>query len=203
VIAAALAAAALLAAPPQPQIVQRPIPYGPQRRAEMAAYSKRHYGKAEWRLIAPKVIVEHYTVGDTFASAYNTFAPDHADSELHELPNVCAHFVIDTDGTIYQLVPLGVRCRHTVGLNWTAIGVEHVGRSARGILGNARQLASSLALTRWLMVRFQISRQNVIGHAESLSSPYHHELVPALRSQTHGDWTASEMLSYRAHLGRT
>jgi beta-N-acetylhexosaminidase len=75
---------------------------------------------------------------------------------LHELPNVCAHFVIDTDGTIYQLVPLGVRCRHTVGLNWTAIGIEHVGRSATGILANARQLASSLALTRWLMTRFHI-----------------------------------------------
>ena len=199
-IAVALAAVALVAAPPKPTIVQRAIPYGPQRRAEMAAYSKRHYGAAQWRLVAPKVIVEHYTVGDTFSSAYNTFAPDHADSELHELPNVCAHFVIDTDGVIYQLVPLGVRCRHTVGLNWTAIGIEHVGRSATGILANARQLASSLALTRWLMARFHIGARNVIGHAESLSSPYHHELVPALRTQTHGDWTAREMLRYRARL---
>ena len=106
VIALALAAVALLAAPPKPAIVQRPIPFGPERRAEMAAYSKRHYGTAQWRLIAPKVIVEHYTVGDTFTSAYNTFAPDHADPELHELPDMCAHFVIDKDGTIYQLVPL-------------------------------------------------------------------------------------------------
>ena len=98
VIAVALAAAALVVAPPKPAIVQKPIPFGPQRRAEMAAYSKRHYGTAQWRLIAPKVIVEHYTASDTFASAYNTFASDHADSELHELPNVCAHFVIDTTG---------------------------------------------------------------------------------------------------------
>ena len=215
-IAVALAAAALVAGPPKPAIVQRPIPfgtarkaemaayskrhYGTARKAEMAAYSKRHYGTAQWRLVAPHVIVEHYTVGDTFASAFNTFAPDRADSELHELPNVCAHFVIDKDGTIYQLVPLTVRCRHTVGLNWTAIGIEHVGRSAAGILSNSRQLASSLALTRWLMARFQIQKRNVIGHAESLSSPYHHELVPALRAQTHGDWTASEMLHYRARL---
>ena len=70
-------------------------------------------------------------MSDTFASAYNTFAPDHADPELHELPGTCAHFVIDKDGTIYQLVPLTIRCRHTVGLNYTAIGIEHVGRSAR------------------------------------------------------------------------
>jgi N-acetylmuramoyl-L-alanine amidase len=197
VIALALAAVALVAGPPKPAIAQKPIPFGAQRRAEMAAYSKRHYGTARWRLTNPKVIVEHYTVSDTFASAYNTFAPDHPDSELHELPGTCAHFVIDKDGTIYQLVPLTVRCRHTVGLNYTAIGIEHVGRSAAGVLGDRRQIAASLKLTRWLMARFHISRKNVIGHAESLSSPYHHELVPALRTQTHGDWTAGEMVSYR------
>ena len=199
-IALALAAVALVAGPPRPAIVQKPIPYGLQRRAEMAAYSKRHYGKAEWRLVAPKVIVEHYTVSDTFASAYNTFAPDHPDSELHELPGTCAHFVIDKDGTIYQLVPLTIRCRHTVGLNYTAIGIEHVGRSATGILSNRRQIAASLALTRWLMARFHITRRNVIGHAESLSSPYHHERVARLRTQTHGDFARPAMRRYRARL---
>ena len=202
-IAVALAAVALAASPPRPAIVQKPIPYGPKRRAEMAAYSKRHYGTAQWRLVAPQVIVEHYTVSDTFSSAYNTFAPDHADSELHELPGVCAHFVIDTDGTIYQLVPLTIRCRHTVGLNYTAIGIEHVGRSATGILANARQIAASLELTRWLMARFHIKQRNVIGHAESLTSPFHHELVPSLRTQTHGDWTAPEMRRYRALLSKS
>jgi beta-N-acetylhexosaminidase len=202
VIAVALVAVALAASPARPAIVQKPIPFGPARRAEMAAYSKRHYGTAQWRLVAPKVIVEHYTASETFASAYNTFAPDHADSELHELPGTCAHFVIDEDGTIYQLVPLWIRCRHTVGLNWAAIGVEHVGTSASEILADKAQMAASLALTRWLMARFGIAPKNVIGHAESLSSPYHHELVAALRTQTHADWNAGEMKRYRALLAR-
>ena len=60
-IAVALAVARSSPRPRSRPIVQRPIPFGPQRRAEMAAYSKRHYGTAQWRLIAPKVIVEHYT----------------------------------------------------------------------------------------------------------------------------------------------
>jgi hypothetical protein len=94
------------------------------------------------------VIVEHYTASDSFSSAYNTFAADVADSELHELPGVCAHFVIDRDGTIYQLVPLTTMCRHTVGLNYTAIGVEHVGTSDAAILGNPRQLGASPAPER-------------------------------------------------------
>ena len=116
-----------LLAPPKPAIVWKPIPFGAQRKAEMAAYARRHYGIHTWRLTAPKVIVEHYTASDSFSSAYNTFAADVADSELHELPGTCAHFVIDRDGTIYQLVSLTTMCRHTVGLNYTAIGIEHVG----------------------------------------------------------------------------
>jgi N-acetylmuramoyl-L-alanine amidase len=50
------------------------------------------------------------------------------------------------------------------------------------------------------MARFHIKERNVIGHAESLTSPFHHELVPRLRTQTHGDWTAPEMRRYRALL---
>ena len=98
----------------------------------MVAYSRRHYGsfmKPTYKLIHPHVIVIHYTETPTFQATYNTFAPDTPDPELHELPNTCAHFVIDRAGLIHQLVPLGVMCRHTVGLNWTAIGIEHVGFS--------------------------------------------------------------------------
>jgi beta-N-acetylhexosaminidase len=91
-------------------------------------------------------------------------------------------------------------CRHTVGLNYTAIGIEHVGTSDAQILGNRRQLRASLALTLWLMQRFQIKLQNVIGHNESLSSPYHHELYSAWRCQTHGDWRRQDMIVYRNDL---
>jgi N-acetylmuramoyl-L-alanine amidase len=146
------------------------------------------------------VIVEHYTQTSTFSAAYNTFAPDVADSELHELPGVCAHFVIDGAGAIHQLVALGIICRHTVGLNWTAIGIEHVGFSDAQVLGNRRQLRASLALTCWLRGRFGITLANVIGHAESLRSPYHHERVARLRGQTHDDWRHADMVVYRRRL---
>jgi N-acetylmuramoyl-L-alanine amidase len=168
----------------------------------MAAYAKRHYGIDTWRLVRPKVIVEHYTASSSFSSAYWTFYSDTPDSELHELPGTCAHFVIDSDGTIYQLVPLTIMCRHTVGLNYTAIGIEHVGTSAHEILSNPRQLRSSLALTLWLMQKEKIALRNVIGHNESLSSPYHKELYAPWRCQTHGDWTKAEMTIYRGDLTR-
>src|SRR4030095_2073504 len=88
-------------------------------------------------------------------------------------------------GTIYRLVPVSIMCRHTVGLNWTAIGIEHVGQSDSEVMGNTRQLAASLRLTRALQGRYGIATRNVIGHNENRSSPYHRERVPSLRGQTH------------------
>ncbi|MEA2373834.1 MAG: hypothetical protein QOD53_297 [Thermoleophilaceae bacterium] len=185
---------------PRPHIVRRWIPFGTKRKREMTAYARRHYGIKSYRLVDPQVIVEHYTGNQSFSATYNTFAPDRADPELHELPNVCAHFVVDRDGTIYQLVSLDVMCRHTVGLNYIAIGIEHVGTSDGQILRNHRQLLASLRLTRWLRCRFGIFVHDVIGHNESLSSPYHRERVARLRHQTHGDWTRHDMKKYRRKL---
>jgi beta-N-acetylhexosaminidase len=197
---AALLAAVLLAAAPRPHIVWKPIPFGPLRRAETAQYAERHYGIATWRLVHPRVIVEHYTASESFSSTWNAFASNAPDPELRERPGDCAHFVIDRDGTIYQLVALTTMCRHTVGLNYTAIGVEHVGTSDAEILHDARQLDASLRLTAWLMQTYGIALGNVIGHNESLTSPYHKELYAPWRCQTHGDWTHADMQLYRAKL---
>ena len=195
----ALALALALLAPPKPHIVWKPIPFGAKRKAEMAQYAERHYGIHSY-VLKPRVIVEHVTATSSFSSAYNTFAADAPDPELHSLPGTCAHFIVDRDGTIYQLVPLNIMCRHTVGLNYVAIGIEHVGLSDAQVLGDATQMRSSLALTAWLMSRYGISMANVIGHNESLSSPFHKELYAPWRRQTHGDWRRADMNIYRARL---
>jgi N-acetylmuramoyl-L-alanine amidase-like protein/zinc carboxypeptidase len=184
------------------RLVQRPIPYGAERKADMRDYARRHYGIDDYRLRHPRVIVEHYTVTDSFQPVFDTFAPNQPDVELHELPGICSHFVVDRDGTIYQLVPTSIMCRHTVGLNYVAIGIEHVGRSDAQVLGDARQMAASLRLTRMLQGRYGIRTRNVIGHNESLSSPFHRERVPSLRSQTHADFPKAAMDVYRRRLER-
>jgi len=207
-VAAAIAAAACFlvagassgANAPRPRIVVKPIPLSPARLAETRAYAERHYGVDTWRLRHPHVIVEHYTASDTLASAYATFASNA--SNLGEQPGVCTHFMIDRDGTIYRLVPANIICRHTVGLNYTAIGIEHVGTSDAQILADKRQLDASLRLTLWLMSRYGIRLRNVIGHNESLTSPYHRERYPGWRCQTHGDWARADMQIYRAAVAR-
>jgi N-acetylmuramoyl-L-alanine amidase len=184
------------------RVVQKPIPFGEDRKADMRAYARRHYGIDDHRLRDPKVIVQHYTVTTTFPPVYNTFAPNRPDPELNELPGICSHYVIDRDGTIYQLVSTRIMCRHTVGLNYTSIGIEHVGTSDAQVMGNPRQMAASLRLTRMLQGRYGISTNNVIGHNENRSSPFHRERVAHLRTQTHGDFPKPVMDVYRGRLER-
>jgi hypothetical protein len=166
----------------------------------MRAYARRHYGIDDYRLRDPKVIVEHVAVAGSTSAVFATFARDVPDVELHELPQVCSHYVVGSDGSIVQMVPLTLMCRHTVGLNYTAIGIEHVGFRDGDVLGDAAQLRASLRLTQWLRRRYAIAIRNVIGHNESLTSPHHRERVAALRRQTHGDWVHASMVRYRARL---
>lgn len=184
---------------PRPRIVQWRIPFGLQRKREMATYSKRHYGDYEWRLKDPQLIVEHWTQTPSAGSTRDVFLPDTPDPELHERPGTCSHFVIARSGTIYQLVDLGIRCRHAFGVNWTAIGIEHVGYSDTQVMGDRRQVAASLALTRWLRCRYAIPVRNVIGHAETAKSPYWRELRRKGRD-THDDMGPKAMRTYRRQL---
>ncbi len=184
----------------KPPIVTKRIPFGARRERQTAAYSKRHYGERTWRLTDPHVIVEHYTDGTSFDSAWSYFAAN--ERHMGEMPGVCAHFIVDTDGTIYQLVNLAKRCRHAVGMNWTAIGIEMVGTSDAQILHRRPQIRAALRLTLWLMAKTGINVGNVIGHAETLESPYHHELYPSWRCQTHSDWQRRDMNRFRHRLRR-
>jgi N-acetylmuramoyl-L-alanine amidase len=186
----------------RPPITVTLIPFPASRKEEMRAYALRHYGISSYRLVHPHLIIWHYTDSTTYGSVYNTFADDVPDVQFHELPQVCTHFVITTHGTIHQLVPLALMCRQVVGLNYTSIGIENVGESDSQVLGDRDQYRAALRLTGWLRCRFGIPVHNVIGHNESLQSPYFRELVPAFRGQTHSDFNHHDMNVVRAAVAR-
>jgi hypothetical protein len=166
----------------------------------MAAYSERHYGERVWQLTSPKLIVIHYAEAGTIGSIYNTFAPDRPDVEFHELPGVCSHFAVSAKGVAFKFVPVSIRCRHVVGLNHVSVGIEHVGFSDRDVLGRKPELKGSLRLTHSLRCRLGIPVKGVIGHNESLDSPYYLELDPDFQGRTHGDFKRASMRIYRRKL---
>jgi N-acetyl-anhydromuramyl-L-alanine amidase AmpD len=189
----------------KPAIHDDPIGYGAHRRAEMAAYSKHHYGDREWRLEDPKVIVLHFTATDSYSATWNTFnsnAPN-----MGESPGVCAHYVIEQDGTIDELVPPRIRCRHTIGLNYTAIGIEMVQATGRGshwadqqILARGPQIRGALRLVRWLQDRYRIATGEVIGHSMANDDPYFKDKEGWVNDHT--DWLKRDVKEFRKRLRR-
>jgi hypothetical protein len=190
----------------RPPIVWKPVPFGAKRKAEMAAYCKRHYGERSYRL-KPKLVVLHFTGGGDWRATWNYFANDVADPEFHELPGPAAHFIVDKDGTIYQLVGTSLRSRHTYGLNHVAVGIEFVqeaGSSAtwadRQILARKAQITAGLRLVRWLQVKYDIRTARVIGHAMATQSKLYKDLLG--RSTSHGDWQYVDVKEFRVRLKR-
>ncbi len=191
-----------LAGASRPRIVQDPVPYGPARKAEMAQYSLKHYGQDTW-VLRPSAIVLHYTAGPSYSAAHATFESNA--TNLGELPGVASHFIIDKDGTIYQQVPLDVRCRHTIGLNHCAVGIEFVqeatsspSTATAAIFARKAQLGAGLRLVAWLQAKYGIADRNVIGHGMANSSPLFKDLE-GWRND-HVDWEAPAVARFQGLL---
>jgi hypothetical protein len=75
---------------------------------------------------------------------------------------VSAHYVIDRNGDIYQMVSDSDRSNHCMGANEGSIGIEHVGTETDSL--TAPQAAASAALIRWLLEQYHIPRTNIFGH---------------------------------------
>ena len=169
----------------------------------MAAYSHRHYGDREWRLRDPDAIVLHFTGSSSYTSAWSTFESNAPN--MGETPGVCAHYVVKQSGTIAELVPPRIRCRHAIGLNHRSIGIEMVQETGGGshwadrqILARGPQIRSALRLVRWLQARHEIRTGDVIGHAMVNDSPYFKDLE-GWRND-HSDWLKRDVKTFRHRL---
>ena len=75
---------------------------------------------------------------------------------------VSAHYVIDRNGDIYQMVSDSDRANHCMGANESSIGIEHVGTETDSLA--TPQAAASAALIRWLLEQYHIPPTNIFGH---------------------------------------
>jgi N-acetylmuramoyl-L-alanine amidase len=175
------------------------VPFGPKRKRQMAAYSRRHYGEREWRLVRHRQIVLHYAMAPSISAVVNTFRDPRPDPVFGERPQVCTHFVIGP-GRAVQTVSLRARCRHTLGLNHVTIGIEHLGYSDREVMASRGMRLRSLSLVKRLRCLYGIPVRDVIGHSESLRSRYYRERVPSAKGQTSPDFSRKTMRTYRKKL---
>ncbi|MEE2903809.1 MAG: peptidoglycan recognition family protein [Myxococcota bacterium] len=176
-----------------PDIHSWALPQEKQRKKLTVEYLKRHTPKHKLTgditkdaYMTPRVIVLHWTGGDSLKATWNTFsgASLRGRKKLRKASslNVGAHFLVDRDGSIYQLVDERRIMRHCIGLNHVAIGIENVGDGKRSALTKAQQKANEF-LVRSLAKRFPIT--HLIGHYEYRrmeSHPYFSEADPKYRT---------------------
>ena len=151
------------------KIVDKPIVFNEERSQLTMQYLKDRYGlEQDSPSIVPRMIVLHWTAIPTFEGSFdaflNTKLPNwRPDIESVSGLNVSTHFLVDQDGTIYNLMPETTMGRHVIGLNHCAIGVENVGGTIGTPLTKA-QLKSNIWLVKYLTKKYNI--EYIIGHHE-------------------------------------
>lgn len=154
---------------PEISITEKFVVINEARDSLSLEYLKKHYGvEAEKPVIEPKIIVIHWTAVDNFEGSYNTFKSPYLTANRKDISkggsvNVCAHFLVDLDGEIFQLLPLPYFARHVIGLNYYAIGIENVGGRKKKL--TEQQLESNEKLVRYLIKKYPDIKY-VIGHNE-------------------------------------
>lgn len=150
-------------------IIQKPITFDEKRKSLSIEYLKQRHGLEQTDAkIKPKMVVVHWTVVPTLEKTFDVFNPVELPASRTAISgasslNVSAHFLVDRDGTIYQLLPSNVFARHTIGLNHTAIGIENIADGKTLPLTQA-QIDANIQLINHLSQGHEI--EYVIGHHE-------------------------------------
>lgn len=147
------------------EIHDTPI-FDDQRLALTRDYCRVHYGQDDALLHEPKMIVVHYTSFPTLEKSFACFAPNlltRTDIRSGGDVNISAHFLVDVTGAIYRLAPEDVVCRHAIGFNHVALGIENVGHSPADL--TEAQLIADAALIDDLLRRYP-GIEYLIGHYE-------------------------------------
>ena len=156
-------------------IHQSPIQFNKDRIALTQQYQLTHYGIDSKSIdIEPRMIVLHWTCISSLAATFRIFNPPtfpKNSPRINELPgnlNVSAHFVVDRDGSIYQLMPEHWMARHVISLNHYAIGIENIGGvDGKDDLTEAQAKANAF-LVCYLKEKYP-EINHVIGHNEYLN----------------------------------
>jgi monofunctional glycosyltransferase len=81
---------------------------------------------------------------------------------LNRNSRVSAHYVVDKNGDIYQMVRDDCSAWHAKAANSRSIGIEHVGTAADRLTD--AQSRASAELVRWLVAEYEVAAANVVGH---------------------------------------
>ncbi|MEM7181739.1 MAG: peptidoglycan recognition family protein [Spirochaetota bacterium] len=178
------------------------------RKKLIREYKDLHYGNKvsleKGFLMNPTVIVVHATATKTMQGAYNIFnrttLRGRPDIQMGGRMNVSVPYLVDRDGTIYQLHDDRIMGRQCIGLNYCSIGIENVGG-----IPQAPVTKEQVAANVWLIAHLKKKYPQItymIAHSEYRRCeklPIFIEKMSSYRTKKvdPGDWF---MIALRARL---
>ena len=151
-------------------IIKKDIIFDDLRTSLTKQYIKERYNfEAESITTDPRIIVVHWTATKTSEQAFNTFKSPSLQGSRNDISyasnlNVSAHFLVDRNGQVFQLMKDNIMARHVIGLNYSSIGIENVGGIEGYPLTN-EQLISNVKLVKYLKSKYP-KIDYLIGHFE-------------------------------------
>lgn len=155
---------------PDPEFLDYPI-LNEERLELTQAYAKKFYNVDSYILHDPVMIVIHYTAIGSLGATLSSFKPTKMSMEreklyMHSKLNVGVHFVIDTNGEIYKLLPTTIMGRHAIGYNHLSIGIENV--AATDVNLTRAQIRANAKLIS-ILIKQHPSITYLIGHHEYMT----------------------------------
>ncbi|MFO8029212.1 MAG: peptidoglycan recognition family protein [Cyclonatronaceae bacterium] len=149
------------------RIFEKPIRFDEEREQLSLEYMRNRHGiEAEQAVIDPRMVVVHWTAVHSIEETFDVFNPVRLRGRQNlqgaSSLNVSSQFLVDRDGSIFRLLPDTTFARHTIGLNYMAIGIENIGGSQAPL--TRAQLKANTDLITWLAGKYDI--EYVIGHHE-------------------------------------
>lgn len=156
------------------EIVKTPINYNAERKILTAIYRKEHTGDCDFEKqgldkcikIIPRLIIMHMTANESLEKSlllyYSPFLKKNKNILKNDGGNLnlSVHFLIDKDGTIYNLMPETYMSRSALGINHLSIAISNVGFSPTN-----KQVKSSVRLIKYLLKKYKTIK-GLLAHTE-------------------------------------
>jgi N-acetylmuramoyl-L-alanine amidase len=152
---------------PQIDPVRRMLPLEYYESADRER-NRRLYGRDTVKLF-PTMIVLHFTVVDDAESIISAFSRPSTVAVGNQRPVttlISVHYMVDKDGTVYQLAEEDRTTSGTYGVDYCALAIEMVAKDELDLMSRPLQLLAAFTLTDRLLKKYDLPVWRVFSHQE-------------------------------------
>jgi N-acetylmuramoyl-L-alanine amidase len=130
--------------------------------------NRRLYGR-DTVMLFPTMVVLHFTVVDDAEMIIRAFSRPSVLAVGNQRPVtslISVHYMVDKDGTVYQLAEEDRTTSGTYGVDHIALAIEIVAKDEKDLMSRPLQLLAAFSLTDRLLKKYDLPVWRVFSHQE-------------------------------------